>query len=142
MSKDLNFHQTFVDDDDVKPPSPRATGLVFAVVALIVAAIWHDTVVVLWVAGAIGAALVAISLAVPHWLAPLNWFWFRFGLVLHRIVNPIVMAAIFGFVFVPFGLVMRLWHDPLRRRRADANGTYWIDRASEQTGVGGMDRQF
>ena len=53
----------------------------------------------------------------PALLRPLNLLWFRFSMLLHRVVNPIVMFTIFAVVFVPGGLLMRLWRDPLRARR-------------------------
>jgi hypothetical protein len=69
-----------------------------------------------------------LSLAMPKVLRPLNILWFRLGLLLHRVVNPVVMLAMFVFVFVPGGLLMRIWGDPLRRHRAGPDGTYWIER--------------
>ena len=76
--------------------------------------------------GAIG--LVTISLIAPVLLKPLNILWFQFGLLLHRVVNPIVMFAMFAAVFVPAGAIMRLWRDPLRSRRTTGASTYWIER--------------
>ena len=40
------------------------------------------------------------------------------------------------FVFVPAGLIMRIWHDPLRSRRASPGSTYWIERARERAKCG------
>jgi hypothetical protein len=79
----------------------------------------------------VAAALAAVSLAAPKLLKPLNFVWFQFGRLLHRVVNPVVMLAMFVAVFLPAGLIMRLRHDPLRSRRARGpGGTYWIDRAA------------
>ena len=139
MSK--NFHESFAGGE-VKPPSERATGLVFAAVALIVALLWRNSPAVLWSALGIAVILAALSLLAPALLKPLNRLWFRFGLLLHRIVNPIVMFAIFALVFVPAGAIMRLWHDPLRARRARDASTYWIDRGGSGDTTGSMTNQF
>ena len=112
-----NFHESF-SGGEVKPPPERATGLVFAAVALIVAVLWRNSPTVLWVALSVSAMLAIVSLLAPVFLKPLNMVWFRFGLLLHRVVNPIVMFAVFALVFVPAGAIMRLWHDPLKARRA------------------------
>jgi hypothetical protein len=137
-----SFHESF-SQAEVKPPSERSTGLVFAVVALLVAAYWRRSELVPWVALGIAAVLAAVSLAAPKLLRPLNIVWFRFGLLLHRVVNPVVMFAMFALVFVPGGLIMRLWHDPLRSRRARLPGeTYWIDRAASAESAGSMRNQF
>jgi hypothetical protein len=139
MSKD--FHESFAGGE-VKPPSERATGLVFAAVALIVAILWRNSPTVLWPALGIALALAAVSLLAPSVLKPLNRLWFRFGLLLHRIVNPIVMFAIFALVFVPAGAIMRLWHDPLKAQRARNASTYWIDRGGRGDTTESMTNQF
>jgi len=132
------FHETF-PQGQVKPPTDRATGLVFAAVAIIVAALWRNSLTVPWIALTVALALAAISLVCPILLRPLNWVWFRFGLLLHRVMNPIIMFAMFAVVFVPGGLLMRIWHDPLRSRRAPPGKTYWTDRTNDR---GSMANQF
>src|SRR5262249_11647268 len=123
-----NFHESY-SQAEVKPPSERATGLVFAGVALIVAGLWRNSPMVPWAALGAAGVLTLTSLTAPKPLKPLNLVWFRFGLLLHRVVNPLVMFAMFALVFVPGGLIMRLRHDPLRSRRAKQPGsTYWVDR--------------
>ena len=53
----------------------------------------------------LGAAYLA-----PKLLAPLNRLWFRFGLVLHAVVNPLIMGLIFFGAVLPTGLMVRLFH--------------------------------
>src|SRR5258705_8792049 len=124
MRKNFQEHTT----GGITPPSERSTGLVFAAVALIAAAWWRNASVLPWVALGVAAVLAALSLRVPKVLKPFNLIWFRIGLLLHRVTNPLVMFAMFAVVFVPAGLIMRIWHDPLKSRRATQ--TYWIERAS------------
>jgi hypothetical protein len=112
-----NFHETY-GHPDIKPPSDRSTGHVFVLVATIIAALWRNTLGVALPALAVGFGLAVATLIAPHVLRPLNILWFRLGLVLHRIVNPLVMLAIFVLAFLPAGLIMRRWHDPLRSHRA------------------------
>jgi len=139
MSK--NFHESFAGGE-VKPPSERATGLVFVAVALIVAVLWRNSSTVLWVALSIAMLLAIVSFLAPAFLKPLNILWFRFGLLLHRVVNPIVMFAVFALVFVPAGALMRLRHDPLRARRARDASSYWIDRGGREDTTESMTNQF
>ena len=124
-----NFHESYAGSE-IKPPSERSTGLVFAAVAVIVAVLWRQQP-----HGAVGGArhgrdgLTAVSLFAPVLLKPLNILWFQFGLLLHRVVNPFVMFAMFAVVFVPAGMIMRVWRDPLRSRRTTGVSTYWIERS-------------
>jgi len=136
-----NFHETY-RPDAVKPPSARSTGILFAVIAVIAAIIWRNDRTIAATALGIGAVLTVLSLAAPRLLQPLNLLWFQFGLLLHRIVNPLVMLAMFVIVFVPAGLIMRIWHDPLRHRRARSASTYWIERSSSVQKPGSMTNQF
>jgi hypothetical protein len=136
-----NFHESY-SRGEIKPPSERSTGLVLAAVAIIVAALWRNSPVVLWVAFGIAGMLAALSLLAPQFLKSLNLIWFRIGLLLHRVVNPLVMLTMFVIVFIPAGLIMRIWHDPLGRRRARAGSTYWIERGSSAQNPGSMTNQF
>jgi hypothetical protein len=75
-------------------------------------------------------------------LKPLNLIWFRLGLLLHRVVNPVVMFTMFALVFVPAGFIMRIWRDPLRSRRTTENSSYWIERPTVGADAGSMRNQF
>jgi hypothetical protein len=135
-----NFHENYAAGE-IGTPSERSTGLVFAFVATLVAVLWRNSATVSWVAFGIGVGLAAISLIAPSRLKPLNILWFKFALLLHRIVNPVVMFAIFALVFVPAGMIMRIWRDPLRSRRRAAS-TYWIERKETGGAAGSMTNQF
>jgi hypothetical protein len=136
-----NFHESFVASE-VTPPSERATGLVFAAVALAVAVLWRNDPILSFAALGLAAVLALVSLMAPWLLKALNVLWFRFGLLLHRIMNPIVMFALFALVFVPAGAIMRCWHDPLRLRRKPEASTYWISREASEDATGSMRNQF
>jgi hypothetical protein len=119
-----SFHESY-GRGDIAPPTERATGFAFAFAAVVVAVLWRESELVRWIALALAVALALFALLAPTMLRPLSIVWFRIGLLLHRIVNPIVMFAIFAFVFVPAGYLMRIWHDPLKSRRAQSGLSYW-----------------
>jgi hypothetical protein len=65
----------------------------------------------------------------PSALRPLNIVWMKFGLLLHKIVNPVVMGLLFFGTIWPTGLVMRLrGRDLLRLKREPSANSYWIAR--------------
>lgn len=113
-----------------KVGSERSFGLVFAVVFGVIG-LWpliggHP--VRIW-SLAIAAVFLVLAFARPAVLRPLNLLWFRFGLLLGRIVSPIVMALIFYVAVVPTGLIMKLLGKDILRLRFDPDaGTYWIAR--------------
>ena len=137
-----NFHESYAASE-IKPPSERSTGLVFAAVAVIFAVLWRNSPTAPWVALGMAVILAAVSLIAPVLLKPINILWFQVGLLLHRVVNPVVMFAVFAAVFVPAGAIMRLWHDPLRLRRGPTGAsTYWIERRESGDAEGSMTNQF
>ncbi len=76
-----------------------------------------------------GIATLLITLARPHALAPFNRAWYKLGILLGKIVSPVVMGLIFFLLITPIALVTRmLGRDELRLKRGNRN-TYWIDRS-------------
>src|SRR5437868_2654177 len=101
-------YENFARCDDVKMGSSRSFGLVFAAVFLIIGAIkwWHDSAWAIWFLIA-AAGFAAAALLVPGLLAPLNRLWFRFGLLLHAVVSPVIMGLMFYVTITPIGWLMR-----------------------------------
>jgi hypothetical protein len=123
-------HEVFSRDEKVVPGSDRSFGLVMAgaLAALTSLNAWHSGRLWPWTGG-LAALLMAAALLRPALLHPLNLLWLKFGLLLHRVVNPVVMALIFYGTVLPTGLVMRMMgKDPLRLERQPGADSYWIVR--------------
>lgn len=117
--------------------SERGFGIVFAVVFLVVA-LWPliGGAAPRWWAVAVAAALLVVAFVYPRILAGPNRLWFRFGLLLGRIVAPVVMAIIFVVTVIPTGVIMRLLgKDLLQVRRRPASATYWHDVNGEKSSM-------
>ena len=141
----INTHEALCRHEESKTSSDQAFGLVFTVVFTLVA-IWPwvfgDTGVRLWSA-LLAVGLFLISIAYPKALAPANKIWTQFGLLLHRIVNPVVLGLIFLLTVVPTGLIFRLLgKDPLRLKLDHEAKTYWIDRTPPGPPPETMSQQF
>lgn len=123
-------HENF-DRGEIKHiSSDRSFGFIFAGVLAIVAfwPLMKGSGPHLW-ALALAALFLVIAVVRPRLLQPLNRLWFKVGLVLHRVVTPIVMGVIFVLGVFPTALIMRTRRsDPLRldpRRRGETN---WVVR--------------
>ena len=116
---------------DTPLPSERSFGLVFAAVFTIVGLWplvwrWDEP---RWWSLAVAAGFVVIAYAAPRVLRPLNIVWFRLGLLLHKVVSPLVMGAVFFLCMTPIGLLMRaLGKRPLPLRGDPRVSSYWIVR--------------
>jgi hypothetical protein len=119
-----------LDRDDVKVASERSFGLVFAGVFAVIALwpfLWGGDI--RYWALAIAVLFLGAALVRPQVLRPLNVLWFKFGLLLHHVVNPLVMGLIFFVGIVPTALFMRArGKAPLRLDSAKASGTTWVER--------------
>ena len=72
--------------------------------------------------------LLCVTLFFPRLLRPLNKGWFELGLLLGRIVNPIVLGIFFFFVITPIAMVTRLFgRDELKTKKRIVD-SYWIER--------------
>lgn len=144
MAKTLSAHEDLSERDELKTSSERSFGLVFAVV-LGLLALWPllDSARPRWWLGGLAALFLVAALVRPALLAPLNRLWTKLGLVLHRIVNPVVMAVIFYLAVTPTALLMRLFgKDPLRRRFEPEAESYWIERQPPGPAPDSMRHQF
>lgn len=138
------MHEDLSRKNDVKMGSERGFGLVFAVVFAIIGLVplIDDEPVRMWALG-VAVAFLAITLIFPRALRPLNIAWFKFGLLLYKITNPIVMAVMYYIALVPVGLLMKVFgKDPLHRRFDPDAKSYWIDREPPGPEPESMKRQF
>ena len=92
---------------------------------------------------AVGGALAVLALVAAGALAPLNRAWTRLGLLLFKVVNPVMLFLIFVIAVVPTAFVMR-WrgHDPLRLRRDAQVASYWIERQPPGPAADSLRNQF
>jgi hypothetical protein len=129
-------------DEDVVGPSDRSFGLVFTVVFTLIGLLplWRGAGPRRWAVG-VAIVIALLTLVWPRALAPANRLWLRIGLLLHKIVNPLVMGVIFYLVVTPFGFVMRRRNKGLTAtlRRDDNAATYWISRSDASSP---MNQQF
>ena len=112
-------------------PSDRSFGFTFVVVFLLLAAWqgWSGRLLVAGLLTAVSACLLAIALAWPTLLRPLNRLWMKFGGLLHAVVNPIVLGGMYFLLITPIAVGMRLFGRDALKRRLDPHATsYWEKR--------------
>lgn len=128
----------------IELPSDRSIGLLFAVVSGLIGIwlLWKDS---RFANAAIGAAafFLLAAMAFPRVLHPLNIVWMRLGLLLNRIVSPIVLGVIYFGLLTPVATLMRLrGRDVLQRRFDPARKSYWIRRDPPGPSGSSFPRQF
>ena len=115
--------------NDVKISSNRSFGIVFFVVFLIIALypLLNNESIRIW-SIIISLVFLILGLINSKVLNPLNKLWFKFGILLGKIISPLIMGLIFFLVVTPIGILMRILGKDLLNLKYNANKSYWIEK--------------
>ncbi|WP_440654351.1 SxtJ family membrane protein [Candidatus Pelagibacter sp. HIMB1506] len=120
--------------DEIKIGSNRSFGIVFFIVFLLIAIypLINGDELRLWFLS-ISIIFLFLGLINSRILNPFNKLWFKFGILLGKIVSPLVMGIIFFLVVTPIGLIMRLLNKDLLNLKFNNNNTYWIEKTEPKS---------
>ena len=120
--------------DDIKLGSNRSFGIVFSIVFLLIAIyplinsdglrVWSLIIAIIF---------LVLGLINSKILTPLNKLWFKFGILLGRIVSPVIMGIIFFLVVTPIGLIMRIIGKDLLNLKFNKDKSYWIEKTGPKS---------
>ena len=86
----------------------------------------------------VSLVFLIITIIKPNLFTSLNKLWIKFGILLGKIISPIVMGLVFFFVVTPIGILMKiLKKDVMGLKRGESS--YWITREDK---VQDMKKQF
>lgn len=67
-----------------------------------------------------------ITFTSPKLLKYPNLIWFKFGLLLGKIISPILLFLIYVFLIIPMGLLLNIFKINLLKKKPDTNViSYW-----------------
>jgi|TARA_Y100000817_G_C16554496_1_gene410286 hypothetical protein len=120
--------------DNIKIGSNRSFGIVFFIVFLLIALypLINEENFRLW-SLVISLIFLVLGLINSQILTPLNKLWFKFGILLGKIVSPIIMGIIFFFVVTPIGFIMRAIGKDLINLKYNNNKSYWIEKTGPKS---------
>ena len=87
----------------------------------------------------IGFVFLILGLLNAKILSPFNNYWVKLGILLGKIVSPIVMSFVYFFVITPTAIIIRLLGKDLLNTKFDKKLSYWINR---EKNIGSMKKQF
>ena len=79
-----------------------------------------------------------ITIIKPNLFTSLNKLWIQFGILLGKIISPIVMGLVFFFVVTPIGILMKILKKDVMGLKRGAS-SYWINREDK---IQSMRKQF
>ena len=114
-------------------------GIIFSILFLIITfyPLKSGGVIKVW-SFVLSLVFIIITIFRPNLFTFLNKLWIEFGILLGKIMSPIVMGLVFFFMVTPIGILFRiLKKDIMGLKRGKSS--YWINREDE---VQSMKKQF
>ena len=123
-----------MDQKDIKIGSNKSFGVVFFLVFLLISLypLINDGNIRIW-SFVISIIFLILGILNSKILSPLNKIWFKFGLLLGKIISPVVMGIIFFIVVTPTGLILRLFQKDVLNLKFNNNNTYWIEKSGPKS---------
>ena len=121
---------------NIKLPSNRNFGIVFAIVFLIIS-LWpllSQNEIRSW-SLIVSIIFLTLGLVNSKLLLPLNKIWFKFGIFLGNFIAPIVMGIIYFFVVTPTGLIMKMLGKDLLNLKKNNKDSYWIKKDNSNSSL-------
>ncbi len=122
--------------DEIKISSNRNFGVVFFVVFFLIALypLTYDEGIRTW-SIIISLFFLILGLFNSKILNPLNKLWFKFGIILGKIISPLIMGIIYFLVVTPTGLIMRLLRKDILNLKYNKDKSYWIKKNEKKNNM-------
>ena len=121
--------------DEIKLGSNRSFGIVFFIVFILIAIypLINQGEVRIW-SLIVSFLFLFLGLLNSKILTPLNKLWFKFGILLGKIISPIIMGIIYFLVVTPIGLLMRLFGKDVLNLKLNKNeSSYWVEKVGPKS---------
>ena len=120
--------------DETKVGSNKNFGIVFFVVFILIAVypLVNDGEIRKW-SLIISLVFLILGYLNSKILTPLKILWFKFGIILGKIISPIIMAVIFFLVVTPIALIMRLLGKDVLKLKFRNIKSYWIEKNGKKS---------
>jgi len=116
-----------MSDNKIKLSSNRSFGIIFFIVFLIIAIypLLSENSLKLW-SLIICIIFLILGIINSKILSPFNILWIKFGLLLGKIVSPVVMGIVFFGVVTPTAILMKLFGKDILNLKRDNKKSYWL----------------
>jgi len=109
--------------------SNRSFGVVFFVFFLIISLfpLLNDNDIRYW-SLILSIIFLVLGLLNSNLLTLLNNLWFKFGILLGKVISPFIMGTIFFIIVTPIGIIMKILKKDLLNLKFNNKKTYWIEK--------------
>ena len=111
----------------IKVSSNKSFGIVFSIFFLLISVylLLNNDPIFYW-SLFVSFIFLVLGLMNSKILSPLNLLWFKFGILLGRIISPVVMGVIFFLVVTPISIILKIFGKDVLNLKFNNNKTYWI----------------
>lgn len=75
---------------------------------------------------------ILITIFKDFWLKELNNIWFNLGILLSKLVSPLILAIIFYFIITPFGIIKKIFKLGTVNYKNKKINSFWRDCVKEK----------
>jgi hypothetical protein len=114
-------------------PSNKSFGIFFTLIFFFIGSffIYKSSYILTVISISFACIFFIITILRSDLLLPLNKLWMTFGLLLGKVVSPIILGIIFFGLFTPLGVFMRIiGRDELRLKQKDRSSFWKIKNAT------------
>lgn len=136
LTKNFN-HENFDRKEKFKSGTEKSFGLTFGCVFLIIALLplLRQHPVNVWPLG-VAFLFFVFAFGAPAYFKFPNMLWLKLGLLLNRIVSPVILSVLFFLVFLPTGLLLKLFKKDILGLKLDRTAhSYWIRSADPESSM-------
>ena len=108
----------------------RKFGITIGTVSILIAVLllWREIKGIEYLIS-IGLAFILLGLIIPYFLKPIYIVWMSFAVLLGYIMTRVILTLLFGLIFIPVGLIIRVIGKDLLKEKIDHEAkSYWIHR--------------
>ena len=124
----------------IKVSSNKSFGIVFSIFFLFISIyLFLNEYPTYYLSLFVSVIFLLLGLMNSKILSPLNLLWFKFGLLLGKIVSPFVMGIIFFVVVTPISILLKIFGKDVLNLKFNNNKSYWIEKNGPKSN---MKKQF
>ncbi len=112
---------------EIKLPSNRSFGLLITIILFFISiyCLYLNVFIYFYFFCFFSFLFAIITYFSPNILLPLNKLWMRFGFIIGRLVNPIILSLLFFGIFTPIGYLTRIFGRDELNIIYKSEKTYW-----------------
>lgn len=142
--KNNNFHEKITTNIKPKVSSDSSFCFVFAFIFFLIGIfpLLFNNEIRVW-ALILSIIMIASGKYYPRLFYYPNLIWFKFGLLLHKIMNPLILFMIFLFILTPTSILLKLFsYDPMKKKYRKKIDSYWVKKKNIDSEKFDMNNQF